>query len=377
MTSLFDIRFALLIMGFFVWIYRALRALRAVRRAPTIRPANQRPEGKVSVIIPARNEENNIAACVDGLLNQTHGDLEIIVANDGSADQTESILKSYGDRIRFFTVPPTPKGWTGKNFAIHTAIRHASGDWFLFTDADTRHAPESVASSFSYAQANDIRFLTLLPQCLTNGFWEHLLQPLAMGYIGLWFPIEKINTAESSVYFANGQYILMDRALYESIGGHEEVKGAFLEDFAMMEIAKTEGCRTECAFGTEVFGTRMYDSFSGIWRGWRRIYLHAFKRNPIDLFGRFLAMLLFSVFPFIAFFLLLPAALTHPAANMLLLGGLATLLVLIIATSWKTYTIMKANRRYVLLHPVGGFFLAMILLNACWMAILAKETDWR
>jgi len=198
-----------------------------------------------------------------------------------------------------------------------------------------------------------------------------------MGYLGLWFPIEDINNPEKPVYFANGQYILMDRALYEKIKCHEAVKGAFLEDFAMMEIAKTEGYRAECALGTEIFGTRMYESFTAIWQGWRRIYLYAFRRKSVTIFRRFLSVLFFSVLPFIAFLFLFPAALEDPGANGFVLATLAALLLLIIATSWKTCAIVKANRLYVLLHPVGCFLIAMILLDAWWMAILGKKTVWR
>jgi len=198
-----------------------------------------------------------------------------------------------------------------------------------------------------------------------------------MAFLGLWFPIEDSNNPKSPVYFANGQYILMDRDLYEKVKGHEAVKGAFLEDFAMMEIAKTEGYRAECALGTKIFGTRMYDSFAAIWQGWRRIYLHAFRRKPITLFGRFLSVLLFSVLPFIAFLLLLPAAIEHPSANGVIVGTLAAVLFLIIATCWKTYGIVQADRLYVLFHPVGAFLTAMILLDAWWMAISGKKTVWR
>ena len=169
----------------------------------------------------------------------------------------------------------------------------------------------------------------------------------------------------------------MDRRLYEKVKGWQAVKNEILEDFAMMECVKSRGYKAECGLGMDIFGTRMYESLAQIWRGWRKIYLYAFKRNPVALLGRFLSVVFFSVIPFVSFLMLFPMALNHPDAHGFELGALTVLLVLIIATSWKTYGIMKANRLYVLLHPVGGFFIAMILLDACWMAISGKEPAWR
>ncbi|MCH7882006.1 MAG: hypothetical protein IIB69_10640, partial [Proteobacteria bacterium] len=150
----------------------------------------------------------------------------------------------------------------------------------------------------AYALSHELRFLTLLPQCLAFGFMEKLIQPCAMTYLGLWFPIQKINDRRSKVYFANGQFILMERSLYESIGGHKAVRAAFLEDFAMMEKAKKMGAPICCALGVNVYGTRMYDSFQSIWRGWRRIFLHAFCEQPWELCRKMLSVLFFSVLPF-------------------------------------------------------------------------------
>jgi len=129
-------------------------------------------------------------------------------------------------------------------------------------------------------------------------------------------------------------------------------------------------------FGSRV-RKRMYDSFVAIWRGWRRIYLHAFNRKPNPLLMRFLGIIVFSIVPFTSFLMLLPMALRSPETDGFLLGALAALLIFIIGTSWKTYGIVKANRLYAFLHPVGSFFIAMILFDAFWMAMAKKKTVWR
>ena len=217
------------------WSYRIARLRQSLAWMPLINPGS-RParKDKVSVMIPMKNEENNARACVEALLKQDYPNFEIMVVNDRSTDKTGEILKalslchperSEGSIIYIENQTPTPEGWTGKNFAIHQGISKASGDWLLFTDADTRHEPVSLSAAIAHAQAKDLEFLTLLPRCLCETFLEKMMQPIAMAMLGLWFPIQKINDPDSKIYFGNGQYLLIKRKLYEKLGGHEGVKG--------------------------------------------------------------------------------------------------------------------------------------------------------
>jgi len=304
----------------------------------------------------------------------------VIVINNCSTDRTEAILKDLGaveigtgnprSKFKYLNTPPTPKGWTGKNFALHLGVQHATGDWLLLTDADTRHEPGSVNASLSFAEEKKLDLLTLLPRCLAHGFWENLIQPCAMSYMGLWFPLRKINDPKSRVYFANGQYLLLNANHYRKIGGHEGVKEAFLEDFAIMKKTKELGARAMCAFGMELYGTRMYDSFDAIWRGWRRIFLHAFEQKPLPILKCALSVFFFSVFPLIA----LIALSAHFSLSLLLC---VLILAIILATARTAYAIVKAKKSYALLHPLAALVFTAILLDASQMALLKRQTHWR
>ena len=367
------------------WLYRSGRSLSELKQAPMLKltgPASR--QRKVSILVPAKNEEKNIADCVKPLLPQLRDGDELIVINNCSTDHTEAILRELGAseirledppenshaKFKYFNTPKTPEGWTGKNFALHLGVQYASGDWFLFTDADTRHEPASVDASLSFAEENRLDLLTLLPRCITGSFWEETIQPCAMAYMGLWFPIRKINDPKSEVYFGNGQYLLIRTGHYWRTGGHNGVKEAFLEDFALMKKTKEIGARGMCAFGMEIYGTRMYDSFGTLWRGWRRIFLHAFEQKPGVLLQCVLSVFFFSVFPFAA----LIALAGHFSASLMLC---LLLLVIIFATAFKAYAIVKARKRFVLLHPLAALVFTAILLDAFQMALFKRQTHWR
>jgi glycosyltransferase involved in cell wall biosynthesis len=395
------------------WVYRSGRSLSELKQAPTLKIAPEAfRHGRVSVLIPAKNEEGNIGDCVRPLLAQLREGDELIVINNCSTDRTEAILKELGAieirsqasfessqaLFKYLNTPQTPEGWTGKNFALHLGIEHAVGDWFLFTDADTRHQPGSIDASIGFAEEKKLELLTLLPRCLAHGFLENLIQPCAMAYMGLWFPVRKINDPRSKIHFANGQYLLIRADHYRKIGGHHAVKEAFLEDFALMKRTKEMNARGMshsqskdskvngtspgnlrekenrsqgmCAFGMEIYGTRMYDSFNALWRGWRRIFLHAYEQHPWPILRCALSVFFFSVFPFVALAILLQGA--GPA---FLLAAMNSLIAL--ATAATAYAIVKAPRPYALLHPVAAFIFTAILLDAFQMAVFSRKTHWR
>lgn len=351
------------------WSYRISRLRQSLSWMPFINPGS-RPSVKerISVIVPMKNEETNAAACLQALLKQDYGDFEIIAVNDNSKDKTGDIIRSFEKVICVENTTPTPEGWTGKNFALHCGLAKATGSWLLFTDADTRHEPVSLSAAMAHIQQKDLQFLTLLPRCICETFLEKAVQPIAMCLLGLWFPIRKVNDPQSKMYFANGQYLMVQRKLYEKLEGHAGVRGAFLEDFALAQKVKENGARGECAMGKAVYGTRMYANFGEMWRGWRRIYLHAFRSNPGTLLMHALETLLLSVLPFVIFFFGVPQ-------NML--GAFCVVTTVVWIVSWRAFQIVESDPKYSIFHPVAGFLISLFLLDAAGVALTGKKTVWR
>jgi len=386
-----------------VWIFRAKCALHALEHSPVVDPnerlseknssSPQTSQPMISIIIPAKNEEKNIVACVSALQDQDYPNYEIIVANDSSSDQTEALLQSLGavqlfpkdsqrqplssKPLQYFNCPKTPEGWTGKNYALDQAIPFAQGTWFLFTDADTRHETSSLSASMAHVQDRDLRMLTLYPRCLTKGFTEKLLQPAALVYIGLWFPLEKINNPDEEAYFGNGQYLFVEKKLYTEIQGHEKVRDSYLEDFDMLKNAKEHKARVQCALGASVFGTRMYESVDALWRGWRRIYMHAFGSQWLKITLKMLSVFLFSVLPVVLFAPLTYLAWMYPASYGFIWGFSFPILALMVITIWKAHTVIKAPRGFAFFHVFAAFFITMVLMDAAWMSFRKAETIWR
>ncbi len=357
------------------WLYRTARLLITLARTHQMKPDSPSFAPAVTVLIPAKNEEKNIRSCWESLKGQDYPNFKILVINDNSTDKTESILKSLG--AEYINCPPAPQGWTGKNHALYNGSKNVTSEWLLFTDADTRHEKHSLSSAVARAQKNSLSFLTLLPKCLTGSMVEDFLEPIAMAFLGLWFPLEQVNDPKSSLYFANGQYLMIKQSLYKKIGGHEAVKEAFLEDFALMKKTKEAGEKAECAFGAEIYGTRMYDSFDTLWRGWRRIYLHAFRQNVLTIFHKAFGVLFFSILPFLFFIILGFSGEFDFSKNPLLVISSTGTLILILVTSWEAYRFVKAKKIYSILHPFAAIVILLILMDAAGMAIGKKQTVWR
>ena len=265
----------------------------------------------VSVIVPARNEEQNIADCLRSLLEQGSG-IEIIVADDGSEDKTAAMVTQIAaDKppVKLVSVPPLPPGWIGKNHALHAGVRHARGEWLLFTDADTRHVAGKLQGVIERAQRENLSLLSFSPRQEVHTWWERAVIPAMYEQLAKLYPCKLVNDPADSAAAANGQYILFRREAYFSLGGHEAVQGAMLEDVELARRAKQAGFRIWFGPGEGIVSTRMYRRFSEMWEGWtKNLFLlyhgdsSAVWRTAATLLGRYLLppaagiMLLLSAF---------------------------------------------------------------------------------
>jgi hypothetical protein len=163
-----------------------------------------------------------------------------------------------------------PEGWVGKNFAVWHGVRHATGDWLLFTDADAVHLAGSTVRALADAAEFDAALVSYSPEQETPTWWERAMIPFVYCRLAQKFSYARVNDPASPAAAANGQYLLIRRHVYEAIGGHESVAGEVLEDVALAERVKQMGYRLYFAPGEGIARVRMYRTFGEMWEGWKK-----------------------------------------------------------------------------------------------------------
>lgn len=257
---------------------------------------------KVSVIIPAHNEEQFIGHALQTLLAGRYDAKEIIVAADRCTDRTAEIVRGIAasaapGRVRLVEIDECPEGWSGKCHASWCGAKAAQGQWLLFADADTTFHPDLIRAAMGIAISHRLDFLSLLGQLTSARTFERTEQPVAAMSLMKMYPIHRANRNDRPGRrpFANGQFMLFRKEVYESIGTHEHIRDAILEDLRFARRLDFLQHRMGLALADELFQVRMYETVDEFHRGWKRIFIEAANRNIPRLRGhvwrlRFLAI---------------------------------------------------------------------------------------
>jgi len=230
---------------------------------------------ELTVIVPARNEEDCIGACLESLVKQSEDvfelgrDWELIVVDDDSTDRTAEIARSFPG-VTVIKAAKLEKGWTGKANAAWTAARNARGKWLLFTDADTIHEPGDLHRGIHEATRHKVGMLSYSPRQIVSGFAQRSLMPLVFCELALAYPPAKISDPAQRVAAANGQYLLVEREAYRRIGGHQAVRGKVLEDVELAFTAKRRKVGLRFRYADDAVSTRMYRSAAAMIEGWTK-----------------------------------------------------------------------------------------------------------
>jgi glycosyltransferase involved in cell wall biosynthesis len=249
-------------------------------------PASPRPD--VSIIIPARNEEASLGACLESLIAQTGVAFEIIVVDDASTDRTREIAQSFA-AVRVISAGPLPKNkdkdrhqagklWTGKNNALVAGAKQARAPWLLFTDADTVHRPGSLARALAEAKEQRADLLSYSPEQIVVTFTERAVMPVIFAELAVQYPPRQVRAQSSETVAANGQYILVRRAAYDAVGGHAAVATEILEDVALARRFRDAGQRIHFRYGGDAVRTRMYRNWAQLREGWTKNLALLFPR---------------------------------------------------------------------------------------------------
>jgi hypothetical protein len=358
---------------FYAW--RSLRLLGGWVRVPAVEDLDDAP--LLSIVVPARDEERNIEDCVRSLLAQRGVDVEVIAVDDDSTDATSAILARLQAEFPALAIvagTPLPEGWVGKPWACAQGARRARGEWLLFTDADSRHAPHACASMLAFARAVRADAVSIMTGQDLGSLAEAALLPAILQLIvfasGM---LEEINDPRRpDRALANGQYLLVSRAAYDALGGHAALRGEIVEDIAFARRLKSDGrFRLVVAEGTQHVRVRMYRSLREIWDGFTK-NVHLGARGDVrSVAGGVAFCAALSVAPPLLALAALRRGRRAEAAEALA----ATLLVM--ATAYRSAPFVSLPRRLAPFAPAGIAMFGAIALNSTRRALSGAGFAWR
>ena len=240
------------------------------------------PQPRVSVIVPARNEAHNIAACVRSLVASDYPGFEVIVVDDGSDDGTGAVARSVaiGRAARKIVVDgaPVPDGWFGKQWACWQGVQEARGELLLFTDADTLHGEFLMARAVAGLYRDRADCLTVIGRQIMGSFWERLVQPQIFALLAFRYPLMGRHPLDRRGWrsaIANGQYLLFQRASYREIRGHSAVRYEAAEDLRIAQLMVRSGSRLVVRSAHDDLATRMYRGLGELVAGWSKNMVQA------------------------------------------------------------------------------------------------------
>ncbi|MDD5660093.1 MAG: glycosyltransferase [Actinomycetota bacterium] len=331
----------------------------------------------VSVLIPARNEENNIARCIKALLKQDYDNLEIIVLDDNSTDNTYDIVKKISlsnKNVRIIKGKPLQEGWLGKNFACHQLSRYAKGDYFVYTDADTCHRSNSISSAMAALINNNLDALCPLPRQIMITIHERMTIPFINFAILLFMPLALIRKSRNPLFCTGvGQYFLFKREAYFGSGGHAAVKGKILEDVHISKKLKASGYSYMIFDGKKVLTCRMYKNFKEVFIGYSRFLFSAFDYNVYMMGIAILFFTLLFLMPNILFVLGL-IFYNWPREIMILI-----VIQIAVISFVRLINVLRFKEKLfdILLSPLSIIYIIFIAINSYMQSRFGSGIYWK
>jgi chlorobactene glucosyltransferase len=334
----------------------------------------------VSIIVPCRNEERNLPMLLPSLLGQSYpaDRYEVIVVDDQSTDATPAILAEFAadPRLRAVAGQPLPEGWKGKPWAMHQGAAVARGEWLLFTDADTVHEPVALASAIYDAIARGADLFTFAPCMVLASPGERLIMPIVVLGISTFYHPVFVNNPRNPTAIANGQYILVRRAVYDAVGGIDTVRDAIGEDLEFGKLVKRSGYRLWLTNGQDLMRVRMYQNFVEVWEGWRKNVLLSMRKQPVMGVLQLGSLFIGGILPFALLARYLLAALRRGAAGPdLALSGIQVAALIIMKR--RVDQLLELPVGWAFTFPVGIFLFTLILLDSLRRLISGEGVTWK
>jgi glycosyltransferase involved in cell wall biosynthesis len=342
---------------------------------------------ELTVIVPARNEEDCLGDCLKSLVSQSENifelgkDWDLIVVDDGSTDRTAAIARGFAG-VTVIAAEKLEAGqlgrmWTGKNNAVWTAARRARGRWLLFTDADTIHEPGGLRHAMHEAERYKVGVLSYSPRQIVIGLAQRSLMPLVFCELALAYPPAKVSDPSQRIAAANGQFLLVEREAYRKLGGHASVAGEVLEDVALAVLAKRRRVGLRFRYADDIVSARMYRTTAAMVEGWTKNLKLLFNNALMLAIFRALDIFLLFGLPVLAFELWNARLGAH---GLEWLGAGWILALLWLRTLFRFYRrVAKSNFPFIdcAISPLGLLLFVVLLYRSWFQHRILKRVSWK
>ena len=381
--DVFNFIFTVILLGIFItWISLMSTMYKSFTKAPflDIFEKKETDMPKVSVILPARNEEDFITKCLETLCRQNYKNFEIIAINDSSEDKTGEIIEKFAkndSRVIHVSAREKPKNWMGKNWACMEGFKKATGDLLLFTDADTKFEKNVMELTVSHLLSESLDALTVIPRLRCIDKITKITLPMLSTFLHSRYSALNVNNPKKEVGYFFGSFFMITREIYEGIGTHEIVKQEIVEDGALGKITKESGGVLKMVRGEHLIEALYSRSAKEMWNGLKRLMVPLYHQNSSWAVGVFFAVLfiLFMPIPLLTYSII--AFDSSLSFTTLLISAIISTITLFLASALEAKMGLNLSLVYSIFAPIGGLIVVLGFLAGILQANKSTAVSWR
>jgi glycosyltransferase involved in cell wall biosynthesis len=365
--------------GTWIWLVRSMFESYTKTPQLDIFEKKEVENPKVSIILPARNEEKFIDRCLESLIDQDYQNYEIIAIDDSSEDSTGEIISKFeknNSKVIHVTAKPKPDGWMGKNWACMEGFKKATGNLLLFTDSDTKHSSNVISLAVTHLLSLNLDALTVIPKMLCIDFWTRITLPMISTFLHTRFSALRVNDPTKNTGYFFGSFFIIRRKTYQSVGTHEGVKQEIIEDGALGKKVKESGHKMRMVSGQDLIEAIWARDLSTLWNALKRLMIPLYLQNSRIAVGIFFAVLflLFIPFPLLAYSITFYEI--TESFSVLLIASLVASIMIYVGASIET-KMLQIKLPYALLGPLGSLIVVLGFQSGIIHAKGNASINWR
>ena len=381
--DVFNFIFTIILIGVFLaWLSLMHSMYQSFTKTPFLdkfdNKSNSTP--KVSVILPARNEEDYISKCLETLSAQDYKDFEIIAINDSSEDKTGKIIAEFSNKdskIIHVNARKKPQNWMGKNWACMEGFKKATGKIILFTDADTKFKKNVITLAIAHLQSENLDALTVIPRLRCIDTITKITLPMLSTFLHSRYSALNVNNPKKKVGYFFGSFFVIKRKVYEEIGTHEKVKQEIIEDGALGKITKESGYALKMVRGEHLIEALYSRSAKEMWNGLKRLMVPLYHQSSSTAVGVFFAVLfiLFMPIPLLGYSII--AFEPNISFTTLLISAIISTITIFSASIMEAKMGLNISIINSTCAPIGGIIVVLGFLSGILHANKSSAVSWR